>query len=282
MNSKIKDRDQAVALNGWRSVLFKATKRWWGSGIIIGYSAIFIVPIVILFDLKGKWSSAVMVAAAIAIVLSIIGKLFMWRSDSFRGIADKLHRANELCTGLGHSIDPILIADVKSRYPGFMGKAQQEEENQIDYYEENGNPSPYLLVKQLRESAWWTTQLAITAKWCIYMGISVALFISLPIILFVDSTVVRAYGLAVCAIILVDILYLGSRFGKLGVDCMGAFQDLDKLKDRRDLTIEQAVISATNYQIVRGTGPLIPGWLWKWRRSQLQEAWKPLSIDRRQ
>ena len=163
-----------------------------------------------------------------------------------------------------------------------MGKAQQEEENQIDYYEENGNPSPYLLVKQLRESAWWTTQLAITAKWCIYMGIFFALLISLPIILFVDSMVVRAYGLAVCAIILVDMSYLGCRFGKLGVDCMGAFQDLDKLKDRRDLTIEQAVISATNYQIVRGTGPLIPGWLRKWRRSQLQEAWKPLSIHRRQ
>ena len=281
MTSKENDRSQAFDLNGWRSVLFTAAKWRWGIGITVGYLASFIVPFAMWFDLSQKWPAAIMVAAVMAITLSIIGKLFMWWSDLIRDMADKLHRANELCTGLGHSIDPAMIADVRARYPRFTKMAQQEETNQIGYYEEDGNPSPYLFLTRLRESAWWTAQLAATAKRSIYTGSSIALITSLSII-FANSVTERAYGLAVCAFILVDMFYLGFRFGKLEVACLHALQDLDKLKDRCDLTVQQAVISAVNYQIARGTGPLIPDWLWKYRRSQLQAAWESLSMLRSQ
>ena len=281
MNSKENDRSQEFDLGGWRSVLFTVAKWRWGIGLTVGYLASFIVPLAMWFDFNQKWPEAIMASAVMAIMLSIIGKLFMWRSDSIRGTADFLHRANELCTGLGHSIDPAMIADARSRYSRFMQKAQQEETNQIGYYEEYGDPSPHLFVTRLRESAWWTAQLAATAKRGIYTGASIALVISLSTI-FANSVTERAYGIAVCTIILIDIFYLGFRYGKLEVACNDSFRELNRLKDRCDLTVQQAVISAANYQIARGTGPLIPDWLWKWRRGQLQAAWKPLSMLRHQ
>ena len=279
MNSKGNDRSQAFDLSGWRSVLFTVAKWRWGVGLTIGYLASFIVPLAIWFDFSKKWPAAIMAAAVMAIMLSIIGKLLMWRSDSIRGTADFLHRANELCAGLGHSIDPAMIADARSRYSRFMQKAQQEEKNQIGYYEEDGNPSPYLFVTRLRESAWWTAQLAATAKGVIYAGSSIALIMSLSTI-FANSVTERAYGIAVCTIILVDIFYLGFRYGKLETACSDSFRELNRLKDRRDLTAQQAVISAANYQIARGTGPLIPDWLWKWQQKPLQKAWESLSTVR--
>ncbi len=254
-----------------------AAKLRWEIGMVIGCLAVLIVPITIYFDFKEIWPGAI-----IATVLSITSKLLRWWSDSFRGNADLLHRANELCTGIGHPVDRAMIADIRSRYPRFIDKAQKREENQGDYYETSGNPSPRLLVTRLRESAWWTTKLAATAKKSIYGGASVALlFVSVSVIL-ADTMLVRAYVFAVSGVILVDMLYLGIRFGKLETDCNTSFKYLDALLDRSDLSDRRAVISAANYQIVRGTGPLVPDWLWKWRRCQLQAAWKPLSMSRRQ
>lgn len=272
MNSKAKHRDQSFNLNGLRSVLFTTAKWRWGTGVIIGYLAILIMPFVIYFDFQDKWLGAV-----VAAVLSIIGKLLRWRSDLIRGDADRLHRANELCTGIGHPADRTMIADIRSRYPRFIEVSQKKEKDQNEYYEEGGTPSPNLLVAQLRESAWWTGRLAATAKQIICTLAFVALAISLSVI-FADSISARVYGLAICIIILTDMFYLGFRYKQLEKDCTDAFRDLDHLKNRCDLTIQQAAISAANYQIVRGTGPLIPDWLWRCRQSKLQAAWEPLSM----
>ena len=171
-----------------------------------------------------------------------------------------------------------MIADIRFRYPGFIDKAQKKEKNQGDYYETDGNPSPRLLVTRLRESAWWTAKLAETAKKSIYGGAFVALlFASLSVIL-ADTMLVRAYVFAISGVILVDMLYLGIRFGKLETDCNSSFKYLDELLNNSSLSDRRAVISAANYQIVRSTGPLVPDWLWKWRRFQLQAAWEPLSM----
>ena len=276
MNSNAKYQNQPFNLNGLRSVLFTTAKWWWGTGVIIGYLAILIMPSVIYFDFQDKWLGAV-----VAAVLSIIGKFLRWRSDSIRSSADRLHRANELCTGIGHPVDRAMIADIRSRHPEFIKMAQKKEKDQNEYYEESGTPSPGLLVAQLRESAWWTGRLAGTAKQLIYTLTFVALAMSLSII-FADSIAVRIYGLAICIIILADMFYLGFRYKKLEEACTDAFQDLNHLRNRCDLTIQQAVISAANYQIVRGTGPLIPDWLWRCRQSKLKAAWEPLSMVQRQ
>ena len=159
MSSNGNYRDESFNLNGLRKVLFTAAKRWWGIGLIIGYLASLIMPITIYFDFNEKWLGAV-----IAILLSIIGKLFRWKSDSIRGSADLLHRANELSSGIGHPVDPTMIANIRSRYHRFIDEARKMEREQDDYYEEKGTPSPRLLLAHSRESAWWTTQLAATAK----------------------------------------------------------------------------------------------------------------------
>ena len=277
MSSNRNYRDESFNLNGLRSVLFTAAKRWWGIGLIIGYLASLIMPVTIYFDFKEKWLGAI-----IAILLSIIGKMLRWKSDSIRGSADLLHRANELSTGIGHPVDPTMIANIRSRYHRFIDKAREMEKEQDDYYEERGTPSPRLLLAHLRESAWWTTQLAATAKKVIYTGTFIVLLPVFISIILADSMLVRVYVFAISVIILIDMFYLGIRFGKLETDCHDAFKYLNDLVNKSNLTDREAVICATSYQIVRSTGPLVPDWLRKYRRNQLQAAWKPLSMVRDQ
>ena len=272
MGSKGNERDASFNLSGLRSALLTAAKMRWGMGVTIGYLAVFVVPVAILLDSDGWIGPAIAAAAA----FSIVGTLLRWWSDSIRGSAEKLQRANELWTGIGQPIDCAMVADMRSQYSQFVERAQKMEKYQNGYFEVYGNPSPNLLIVQLRESAWWTYQLATTAKKMVYIGSCVALAISLSVI-FADSILVRFYGLAICSIILVDVYYLGFRYGKLAMESNFAFQELNSLMNRVDLTDRQAVISAANYQFARGAGPLIPDWLWKISRRKLQKAWTPLS-----
>ena len=272
MGSEGNERNASFNLSGLRTALLTAAKMRWGMGVTIGYLAVFVVPVAILLD-NDRWIGPAIAAAA---AVSIMGTLLRWWSDSIRGNAEKLQRANELWTGIGQPIDCAMIADMRSQYSQFIERAQKIEKYQNDYFEVCGNPSPNLLIVQLRESAWWTYQLATTARKMVYIGSCVALAISLSVI-FADSILVRFYGIAICSIILIDIFYLGFRFGKLAMESNSSFQELDSLRHRIDLTDRQAAISAANYQFARGAGPLIPDWLWKISRGKLQKAWTPLS-----
>ena len=272
MDSKGNERTASSNLNGLRSALLTAAKTRWGMGLTIGYLAVFVVPVAVLLD-NQQWLGFAIAAAA---VVSIAGTLLRWWSDSIRGSAEQIHRANELWTGIGQPVNGAMIADMRSQYSQFFERAKNIEQYREDYFEVYGNPSPHLLIMQLRESAWWTYQLATTARKMVYIGFCVALAVSLSVI-FAESTLVRIYGLAISAIILIDVFYLGIRFGKLATASNISFRELDTLMHSVDLTDRQAVISAANYQFTRGAGPLIPDWLWRIRRAKLQKAWEPLS-----
>jgi len=272
MDSKGNERAASSNLNGLRSALLTAAKTRWGIGVTIGYLAVFVVPVAVLLN-NERWLGF---AIATAAVVSIVGALLRWWSDSIRGSAEQIQRANELWTGIGQPIDCAMIADMRSQYSQFVERAKNIEQYQDDYFEVYGDPSPHLLVVQLRESAWWTYQLATTARKMVNIGSCAALAVSLSVI-FADSTLVRIYGLAISSIILIDVFYLGFRFGKLATASNASFRNLDALMRSTDVTDRQAVISAANYQFARGGGPLIPDWLWRIHRAKLQKAWKPLS-----
>ena len=269
MKSTMHELDSAPVSEGFRKTLFSAAKKRWVGGVIIGYLVILAVPASFFFEFP-RW-----IGAIVAALLSVSSTLLRGWSDSIRGDAEKLHRANQLCRGIGHPIEPAMIAKFQYRYSHLAKSAKEHDTKQVEYYESSGDPSPHLLISMLRESAWWTARLAEKAKNVIYMGAAVGLLISLAIFLS-DSTAVQFYGVAICAVVLTDLFYLGYRYGKLHLGSDAAFRKFDSLLGT-NISEGKAIVAATNYHVVCGTGPLVPDLLWKRQQKKLQDAWVPLS-----
>lgn len=259
-------------LEGLRSVLFSSAKRWWFGGVGAGFLAIVVVPIASASDVLKS------IDTTFAALLAILGKVLRSCADAIRVDADRLQRANELSVGVGFPVNSAMVADVKYRYSRLAKVAEQQEANQQEYYSASGDPSPHLLVSMLRESAWWTARLAGTMECIIYTVAGIGFMASL-LTLLIESTSKRFYGMAICSILLADLIQLGWRYHKTKSACDCVFKEFDSLSDC-DVTERDAVLTATDYHMVRSTGPLLPDWLWKMQRKKLQDAWLHLEARR--
>lgn len=260
-----------LALNGLRSVLFSSAKKRWFGGVIIGYLAVFVVPISVSLEAP-TW-----IGATVAAALSIAGRLARAWSDSIRGDAEKLHRANELFRGIGHPIEPKTIADLRFRYSDLQKLIEKQEREQEEYHETRGEPAPRLLSSMLRESAWWTAHLAKKARNFTCVAGAVGFFIVIVVLVMLGSIQDRVYGAAICAVILVDLFNLGLRYERLREGCLSAFRIFDDFRNRNVISERDAFVAALNYYVARGSAPLLPDWLWRKYRSKLNNAWLPLS-----
>ena len=260
-------------LEGLRSALFSSAKNRWVGGLLAGYLAALVVPIFIFLELP-RWTGAI-----VALLLAIVGLALRAWSDAIRGDADALHRANELSRGLGYRISPRMVSDLSHRYSNLGGIAKERQKEQAGYYGKGGEPSAALLTAMLHESAWWTSRLAATTRNRIWAVAAVGMVAPVAVLLSDSDQIVRAYGALACAVMLADLFHLGWRYERLRA---GSSRSFDKF-DRTDWTrIDQleAVVLASDYQIVRSSAPLLPDWLWKRQQERLQKAWE-LALGRR-
>ena len=266
MDSTVNERQSTPDLEGLRSALFSSAKKLWGFGLAAAYSAVLVVPGFLFLQLP-RWTGAI-----VALLLAITGLLFRARSDAIRGDAEALHRANELSRGLGYPIAPSVISDLRHRYSHLGSEAKDRQDRQAGYYDRGGEPSTGLLTAMLHESAWWTSRLAATARNRICMAAAIGFSAPVAVLLSDLDHVVRAYGALACAVMLIDLVSLGWRYEKLRAGSSLSFEAFDQV-DLTGMEERDAIILATNYQMVRASGPLVPDWLWKRQRERLQDAW---------
>ena len=252
-------------------VLFGSAKRRWGWALGLGYAAIGVVPVALLLEGE-KW-----LALTSAAVVSLGSAALRWWSEAVRGDADRLHRMHDILVGLGHPLDREVIADVEARYSRLIARKGTVCPSPWPYFDAAGLPSSRLLVVNMRESSWWTAQLADTAKRIVYVAASVATVVPVCFVL-ADSMLVRAYGITICLVVLMDLFHLGVRYGHLSTACIRAFSELGNLAKDDKLSERQALLAATHYHFVRRGGPLIPQWLWQRRRERLNAVWVPLRL----
>lgn len=265
---------QAMAeLQGIRGSLFSVAKSQWGLALLCSYLAILTVPAVLLvIPSSPRWLGAVVAAG-----FAIVARLLHWRSDTIRSDAEKLHRQNEFAIGIGLAVDASTIATIKARYSRLEKKWCTRQIAEAEYYELYGNPSPMLLASMLRESAWWTQQLAAKAGNLILVTATLSTAVSVLLLATAvpsvteSSTPFTLYALAVCIIVSLDLFFLGLRYKALSSSAEEAFSQLDALESESDE--KNVIIAAGNYQLARQAGPMIPDWLKGWHQVKLQRIW---------
>ncbi len=262
-------------LRGW---VFSQAKLRWGFSVAFGYLAIVAFPVACLIGSQ-EWGP---LAAA---VLAIFGRMCLWWSECYRGDAEWILRAIEFKRGIGHEIDTVKLADLNSKYSrGF--KKHVNSVGDDNYYEASGNPSYSLFIKMVIESAWWTEQLAKKASKLVFivMGVLAAVSVFVLGVLEVDGETDtthaseiswRAYGLAICLIVLLDTFNLGVKYRGLSMAARESMESLTGLLDQaNDISATPRLMAAVSgYQYVRKEGPLIPDWFKRWHESSLQRVW---------
>ncbi len=261
-----------------RSWLFSRAKLWWGLGILLGYFAIGAVPTALLFGWQ-EWGGPLA-----AVVFAIFGRLLIWLSEGYREDAEWTLRTIEFNRGIGLEIDAAKLANLKSKY---LHRLRNHDSSLSDsnYYEAAGDPSPSLLIRMERESAWWTEQLAKKASKMVFIVLTILALTSVLAIAFgalegeagadlTPEVFRRAYGLAICAILLLDTLNLGVKYSKLSVaaqESMGSLSAI--LKQVDDLSVPALMAAVSEYQSARRQGPLIPDWFKCYHKKTLQRVW---------
>lgn len=251
-------------------VLFSSAKRRWGWAVGLGYSAVGVV-LVAMFLEGQKWF-----ALTAAAIVSLGAAVLRWWSEAVRGDADRVHRMHDILVSLGHPPDREVIAAVEARYSRLIERKGVSCPSKWPYFDATGLPSSRLLVVNMRESSWWTAQLADTAKRVVYVTASLATVVPACFVL-ADSMLVRAYGTTICLVVLMDMFYLGVRYAHLSTACKSAFSEFGNLAKEDTLSERQALLAATQYHFVRRVGPLIPDWLWHIRREKLNVVWSRLT-----
>ena len=266
-------------LHQLRSIVFSRAKLWWGFGVVSGYLAVLAVPFAWLVGWQ-EWAGPLT-----AVLLAISGRAFVWKSEGYREDAEWTLRTIELNRGIGYEVDAAKLADVRSKYFRAL-KRDGESVSHDDYYEASGDPSCALLIKMERESAWWTGQLARKASKVAFTAMGLVALASMSAIALgglevegeaattIASEVFRrGYGLAICAIVLLDTLYLGVKYKRLSVAAGESMEMLTRLLAQDEVCVSRVMTAVSDYQSARKEGPLIPDRFKRWHKNSLQSVW---------
>ena len=254
-----------------RGRLFSVAKRRWGLGVACTYLAIVAVPVAAITG-PLDW-----LGPCIAGALAIAGRWLAWRSDLVRKHAEWLLRANELKRGIGRPSDPKAVADLKAKFPGYADKKRRRQNDVNRYYEADGLPCARLLVGMLRESSWWTQQLA--SKACQWVGVATAVVAATSVGVVVgvahsaeSSILLTVYAIVICLVLSSESAILATKYWQLSSAAGDAFARLElHLKDGPE---DDLVLTATSdYQMARASGPLIPDWFKERYQWALQGTW---------
>ena len=271
--------DSLVRIARLRRRLFTVAKVRWGFGVAFGYLAVIAIPVSVFADWP-QWTGP-----CVAALLSIVGKVLTWYSDSIRRDADWLHKQNELALGLAHSVDETTLAAIQSRYSRHHRSLRSNELDEADYYQAKGTPSPSLLVRMLRESSWWTQELARKASWTVGLTLSSIVALSLIAVIVVarvenSPVLLTVYALSVCVILATDTAYLAARYRALSAAARESFGALDALNTSGSVKEGLALTVVADYQMARANGPLVPDWFKRCHEEALQEIWNETLSDR--
>lgn len=251
--------------------LFTLAKNWFGAGVGLRCAAAAIG----LFAILPECAPTVPYIVAL---IAMGAELCSMRSELVKSRADRLLRIRELSDGLGWAPDMTSVADVLAAAP--------------EEIETTANPSsatrfasrdpigPARTFANLKESAWWTQQLALfmfklTATGVILLVIVsfVCLVVSTAAVISMPSRVAVARSVTALLVMVFSagfvklafsyyLLYDRAKAAVARVNMMG---ETDELARRLVVLYE--------YQNARSSGPLIPDSIYKRLRARLNRLW---------
>jgi hypothetical protein len=216
-------------------------------------------------------------------LLSLLAEIFQWRSDVIKGLSEGILRNLEFQDSFGWKISNSMISDILATVPSSVKSASKNKQTEKTYFASKQENQLMMALENLQESAWWSKHLA-NRMGQIYLAISVVVvFLSFVVLLISVETiqsfvVLQSIGRVVTSTVM---LIFSLRFVRLTADYYSFSRRSHQIEEKAEQLAAalkpgemQVVRLFHEYQLARGSSPLIPTWVWKSMNAELNTLWK--------
>lgn len=262
-------------------IYFSLAKRWWGASLLCKAGAIIIGILFVMLSILPKEGPLII------LVVGIASEVLVWQSDKMKSTAESLLRKLDFRDSFGWKISNDEMSDTLARTSDSILIKAMVRDKAAEYFESKDEMGIIRALKNVQESAWWSKHLAQCMKDYVLTATILAIVFSVSLFLFSLYTVNRldtlqAIGRVVTAIF-TFILSLGLIRMLLGYQNFSQkAQSAEKLASillKDGCTETEAVKLYCQYHLDRAMSPLIPDFVYHWRREKLNELWKGYRTD---
>ncbi|MCB0094438.1 MAG: hypothetical protein KDE46_01905 [Caldilineaceae bacterium] len=269
--------DYGSQLRALSMEIYEQAKYWlfWSMVARIGVYIIGLLAII---------SSSLSVASPwIAALLAIVSELCLWWSDSRRSLAETLRRKSDMEDALGWEISSQEMSDVLARVPRKLRAKVEAASNRDTYFASSQEHGVVRALENLTESTWWSRFLAEKTA-IIYLTLMIVLLVfSIAVLIVSIQTISNVSVLVVIGrvitstiMLLFSLRLLRSFWGYYTFSMKtGRLEEQAErlLRDEEPNEI-QAIKLMNEYHLARAVSPLIPTWIWRWHRDELNKLWQ--------
>lgn len=255
---------------------FKSAKRWWAASNIARTAAYVFGATMAFFE--------VWVTGYPFLVAGLFGLAsgFRWKSNQEKQSSELLRRKLDFEESFGIRMSKIEVADLKAQ----LGASDLPTPSSEAYFA-SGKSSPdssgEKAFENLRESAWWSKHIARSAqKLCnvlavALVGLSIlALIVSIKFLADLEtiSGVSKVVTSTLYFVFSARLFRSALAYRDFATRAEGISKSSDGTLERGEVDKLSAMQMWHEYHLARAAAPLLPEWLYKWRRDSLNKTWK--------
>jgi len=250
-------------------------KWWWGASLTIKAFG-FAVGMLICFPAPQE------PLPFFVATFTVLAELAIVRSDTLKGMGQSIRRKLDLQDSFGWDMPNTEFSDLLVRCPQSVKARAQRDNATAPYFASDEPPGPTRALHNLSESAWWTKHLAETmAKLCtaaLVIGVIGALVVLIIALQTLHEHTVQVNTARIVTGFLMLLLSTGIIKLILGYNSLAKKAGTSEAAACRLLQTphpEQldAFKIMYDYHVDRATGLIIPTWIWKHRKDELNHIW---------
>jgi hypothetical protein len=256
---------------------FSLAKKWF----IVAYTGkclVFLLGVLsILLPLLPGYAPFLVVAMAAS------ADFFSWYSDAYKGTAEALLRKLDGRDSFGWAISHAELSDLLMRSPSNLDKLVFAEALAEEYFASKEGVGAKRALENIQESAWWSKHLSERMGRYYLIGTCILIILSVSVLLVSIQTINNTMLLASIGRIVTSVLLLVFSLG-LFRSVLGYYNFSSKAAQiekyienqiaSQNFDVADAIKVMNEYHLARASSPLIPSWIWKSMRNELNETWK--------
>jgi hypothetical protein len=258
--------------------LDQCAKWWWGASLALKGLG-FATGALILFPVSQE-PLPFFVAA-----FTILAELSTWRSDALRGMGQGVRRKLDLQDSFGWAIPSTEFSDLLVRFPRSVKARAQRDSAREPYFASQEAAGPTRALHNVSESTWWTKHLAESmSHFCmtlLVLGLIGAVVVLIIALQTLHDHTAQVNAARIVTAFLMLLLPMGLIKLTLGYSSLAKKAGASEASACRLLQTQQpeqldAFRVMYEYHVDRATGPIIPTWIWKRRKNELNQIWETL------
>jgi len=236
---------------------------------LLGVIAIF------LFASSGFWP-------VLLLVLAILSEIFQVISDDKKNNAEALLRKLDINQSFGYQISEADMLDIIYAAPRKTKKKLREGIEKDSYFASERALGPQKAIENLQESVWYTMNQAKSMSIMYFVLILALLMFSVVALLIVFNQIddigiryqiSRIISASLLLIVSLNMIRTALAYFKAYQECRQVNVVTNSLLQSTQVTEVDALKQWYEYQLKRASTPLMPEWLWKIKKDDLEKAW---------